>query len=403
MTKEKNNFKVILNFLIKCINYLAHASWAIPLVLVSRLLYPVLKISFGVSQSHRIGHFIPDSLEELIRVDKKNRTQITFWSATTISNIQWYKMLKNYLHISPLFKYPVFWNRYIPKSQRHTSVMSTNSSRDPEGKFFSSLVKPKMINEDIEICLNWLQELGWKGEPYICLLSRDSAYLNYLDASIGKPMDRSYHSYRNSEIETYKLAVNYLLDNDYWVFRMGNITEKKLDISHKHFLDYSQSDKKSDLLDIYLFTHCTGVISCGSGIDALSQAYAIPALIVNGLPLQLASTFFNTIWVSKNLFWIHNNKELTLKEYIENDFLTTDEYINAGIRIVDLNQEEILEATKELVYRIENKVIENELDLAIQNKFLELLMKSENFSKNHSFIHPNFKIGKNWIYGKNLE
>ena len=67
---------------------------------------------------------------------------------TTISNIQWYKMLKNYLHISPLFKYPVFWNRYIPKSQRHTSVMSTNSANITSSSSFSKSYPTKTLSNE---------------------------------------------------------------------------------------------------------------------------------------------------------------------------------------------------------------------------------------------------------------
>ena len=390
-------FIKILKDFSRVIEYLLNALWAIPIVLMSRVIYPRFKIKFGVSQSFRIGHFIPDTLEEIIRIQVYKR-EITFWSATLISNKQWYKMVKKYLHIRPIFKYLVFWNRYIPGSLRHTSVMSTNSSRDPDGKFFSELIKPEMSDSDIMKSKKLLEQIGWKGEPFICLLSRDSAYLDYWDKLAGSfNHDWTYHSYRNSEIETYRLAINHLLDKGYWVFRMGTITEKKLEIFHKNFLDYPYFSKKCDLLDIYLFSNCDGLISTSTGIDALSQAYGIPTLIVNGLPLGIAATFFNTIWVPKNLTWKNNNQSLTVKEYIENCYLHTSEYLEAGIDVIDLNEIEIFNAVLELIARIERREKTDTEEIKLQETFINLLRNWNEFYQHHSFIHPSFKIGKDWI------
>ena len=382
---------------LRIIKYLLNAIWAIPLVLISRVIYSRFKIKFGVAQSTRIGHFIPDTLEELIRM-QKDKKEIIFWSATLISNKQWLKMVKKYMYIGPIHKYSFFWNRYIPGSLRHTSVMSTNSSRDPKGNFFSDLIKPKMSESDIMKSKKLLEQIGWKGEPFICLLSRDNAYLDYLDKLPGQfKHDRSYHSYRNSDIETYRLAINHLLDKGYWVFRMGIITEKKLEISHKNFLDYPYFDRKCDLLDIYLFSNCAGLISTSTGIDGLSQAYGIPTLIVNGLPLGRSTTFFNTIWVPKNLTWKNNNKSLTVKEYIENSYMETRDYVAAGINLRDLSENQILNAVMELVTRIENTEIVSESDIFLQETFLNLLKNWSNFSRYHEFINPEFKIGRDWI------
>ena len=388
--------KIFKDFL-RVVKYLLNALWAVPLVLISRLIYPRFKIKFGVSQSNRIGHFIPDTLEELIRMQKEKKA-ITFWSATLISNTQWHKMVRKYMYIGPTHKYSVFWNRYIPGALRHTSVMSTNSSRDPKGNFFSDLIKPKMSDSDIMKSKKLLEQIGWRGEPFICLLSRDNAYLDYLDNLAGQfNQDRSYHSYRNSDIETYRLAINHLLDKGYWVFRMGTITERKLEISHKNYLDYSYFEKKCDLLDIYLFSNCTGLISTSTGIDGLSQAYGIPTLIVNGLPLGLAATFFNTIWVPKNLTWKNNNKSLTVKEYIENCFEETSDYIASGINVIALSEKQILNAVMELVDRLEGRHQIDKKEIQLQENFLKLLKEWKEYSSLHGFIHPGFKLGKDWL------
>ena len=42
--------------------------------------------------------------------------------------------------------------------------------------------------------------------------------------------DWSYHDYRDVEISTYEMAVKYLLNEGYFVIRMGKTAEKKLNI-----------------------------------------------------------------------------------------------------------------------------------------------------------------------------
>jgi putative glycosyltransferase (TIGR04372 family) len=398
MKNYSKKFMMKFKLAYKIFRYLVNAIWAIPLVLSSRLLYPWILIRFGAAESRRIGHFIPDTLEELIRLQGQNPRSLTFWSTSGISNIQWYKMVKDYIYIHPIYKYPVFWNKYIPKSDRHIALGSENSGRDIKGKFFFNLVKPKMSTSDTRKSEAWLKSIGWSGEPIICLLSRDETYLLENDRMYNDIKDRSYHDYRNCEIQTFKSATQFLTERGYWVFRMGTKTKERLEIAHKNFLDYSFTDNKSALLDIYLFSNCAGVISTGTGIDQLSFAYGIPGLIVNGIPLASANTFHNVIFYPKNLVWSQSNINLSIKQYLENNFGNTSEYTTAGIKVKNLSDREILLATIEFVDRIEGLSKYDSEDLFLQEKFLNILSKSRDYSKNHEFIHPKFKIAKEWIF-----
>lgn len=382
--------------------FLINGLWALPLVMLSRVIKPVFFIKFGICSTERIGYFIPASLKEIIHIKKYARSTITFWGTRKVSNYQWLKMVKKELLISTKYNYLFTWNKLVPGAKKHTNTMCIKGYRDDEGIFFNDLIKLEMSPKDLLKGSNWLESIGWQGEPFICLLSRDNAYLSQSDIYVGSKIEKekffSYHSYRNSDIETYTLAVEYLLEKGYWVFRMGSITEKELKIDHKNFYDYSFSSEKCDLFDIYLFSNCAGCISTGTGIDVLSCAYGIPSLVVNGLPLKAVSTFYNMIWIPKNLFWIENNKSLTLKQYIENSFFgTTNEYSEAGIKIKDLTPQEILNATIEFVDRLENSEAYDLRDQELQKIFIGLLKTSANYDRYHGFIHPKFKIGKSWL------
>ena len=386
--------------LIKIAKYLVNGVWAIPFIIISRLVRPFVLFKFGEAQSARIGHFIYDSLLEINSIKKFN--VINLWAASGISNYYWYKQIKKYINIHPSYKYLVRWNRMFPGYQHHVVEVPDNSGRDLNGIFFHNPIIPEFSQREKSIALNWLRDVGWAGEPYICILARDSKYLFELDKSHRKILDRKYHNYRNSDIDTFKKSVQFLLDKGYWVFRMGNVTEKQLKISHSKFLDYSFCSAKSDFMDIYLFSNCKALISTSTGIDILSSIRNIPTLVVNGLPLGLASTYFDMVWIPKNLYWQKNGLQLTLKEYIENSYLNTHDYMSMGIEIVDLSEEEILEGTVELVERIENNLATNNEDLQKQIEFHEMLKKWSIYAKFHSFIHPNFRIGKKWLGGINL-
>jgi putative glycosyltransferase (TIGR04372 family) len=179
---------------------------------------------------------------------------------------------------------------------------------------------------------------------------------------------------------------------------MGTITEKRLEIFHKNFLDYPYFNKKCDLLDIYLFSNCAGLISTSTGLDGLSMAYGIPTLIVNGPGIGQAATYSNTIWVPKKLKWKSNNQDLTMVEYIKNCYFQTSEYLEAGIDIVDLNEIEIFNAVAELLARIEGREKVDDEEIKLQDTFINFLRNSKELSIYHGFIHPNFKLGKDWIY-----
>ncbi len=392
------NFMFIgLKIIWKYLAYTVNALWAIPLVIISRTIAPIFLIKFGDAQSGRIGHFIPDTLEEIITISK-NPKSVTLWAAEVISNEEWLKMIQSYIYIKKIFKYPVRFNSLIPGCKKHTATMSINTTRDIEGKFHKNLIKPLMSQQNMRYCQGWLADLGWDGEPYVCLLARDQAYLSQLDKKNNNLIDRNYHSYRNSNIESYKKAVELLLNKGFWVFRMGSLTNRELIVNHKSFLDYSHHKNKSHLLDIYLFSNCNGLISSSTGIDGLSQAYGIPTLIVNGPSLGIANTFYNTIFVPKNLKWQNTNMTLSIRQHIENNLSRTEDFISAGIDIVDLSDDEILNATKELVLRIENKEKLDEFEQMLQSKFITTLKEWKDYASFHGFIHPNFKIGKSWIY-----
>ena len=91
--------------------------------------------------------------------------------------------------------------------------------------------------------------------------NRDGAYLN----KFIKNKDWSYHDYRNFPIKDLKKPFFIFIKNDYFVIRVGSISEGKLNISDKKYIDYSNSDIKSNLWIVFYYQN----VKCFGGSSGM--------------------------------------------------------------------------------------------------------------------------------------
>ena len=124
--------KIVKIFLIKVcilIDLGINGLWAVPLVLIFRILQPHLKIRFGTIRSDRIGHFVQDAAEQLARTKQNKNTIELFWLSKKICNKQWEKMVKRNLPVFRWVKYLDIWNRIIPGGKKLMRPSSLTRSR----------------------------------------------------------------------------------------------------------------------------------------------------------------------------------------------------------------------------------------------------------------------------------
>ena len=88
-------------------------------------------------------------------------------------------------------------------------------------------------------------------------------------------------NYRNSDINNYIESINFLINQDYYVIRMGDSNSKKINFNHKKFLDYSKSDLKEDIMDFYLIKKCAFYIGTQSGIIDIAYMFNKPVFTTN--------------------------------------------------------------------------------------------------------------------------
>jgi putative glycosyltransferase (TIGR04372 family) len=381
---------------------LINGLWAVPSVLLMRALRPIVLVRLGTLESARIGHFVIDGAEQLARYQQQPaNTSDWFWLGKTC-NSQWERMIRRALPVHAWVKYVDRWNKVLPGGSAHERPSSYTRSRDVEGLYARHDVKIPFLPAESTEALTWLRSKGWKdGEPFVCLLVRDDEYLAQ-DSLHGNGNSRacegwSYHDYRNSDIDTYVPAIQWLAAQGVWVIRMGKLMAKPLPTGMDHVIDYAFDPGKSDLLDIWLFANCNGCISTATGPDTIPLVYGKPILFVNALPLAGFSSFSNSIWVPKPLRWIDSGQLLSITEHLTNGFTRSVEYAATGIDILDMTSSQITSAVQELWQRIAETWLDDIADNQRQSHFWDICMEWPEYSELHGVRHPDSRVGSAWL------
>jgi len=219
---------------------------------------------------------------------------------------------------------------------------------------YSDIKKFNLHNDLIDIsdekkkyCERILDKLSFGNlENIVCLHVRDHYFK--------KDIERK--NYRNSNINNYIDAIQYLIEKNYKVIRMGK-EGKKINFRHKNFIDYCTLHQKEDILDLYLLNKCKFFIGTQSGIIDVAYMFNKPVYTTN--MVELYSTFprknvdrglFKKIFVKKN------NERILIDKFLKMPF----KYHDPQLQIDDLNfvendPEDILSGLKEFIANIEKR------------------------------------------------
>jgi putative glycosyltransferase (TIGR04372 family) len=401
--------------------WLINGLWAVPAVLLIRALRPIVLIRMGTLESTRIGHFVCDGAQQLVQQQQATNTFDWLWLGETC-NSQWERMIRRSLPVHACVKYLDRWNRVLPGGTAHeqfhfqwkstkdvkasrayyemrTPVLSAETDEVPRAYYD---VKIPFLRGETDEALKWLRNKGWKdGEPFVCLLVRDDEYLAndplHSDGTSQAYERRAYHDYRNSDINSYLPAIEWLTEQGVWVIRMGKLMAKPLPTGLDQVIDYAFDPDKSDLLDIWLFANCTGCVSTGTGPDVVALAYDIPVLFVNALPLTHLILNGRPMWVPKHLLWSSDGRFLSVGEHLENGWMLNDKYEKAGITIMNLSPEEITSAVQEFWHRNTGPWQEEPDDIQRQERFWVTFKKWSDDSEYYGLLRQEIRVGAAWL------
>jgi putative glycosyltransferase (TIGR04372 family) len=393
----------------------------LPLLAIIRLLNPLITIKFCNIPSIVIGHFAFDPeyhlTEQKLNV-KSAKVLILYYLDIdyVTANIYWEKMVKRNLPVSSLFWYLAYVNKLFKGWERHhyESAAYKYSTADVDEIFHRTSASIRFTENENEIGKDFLAGIGLaEGDKFICLQVRDSKFDSLYKNNLYKSKlyfgyDRvKYLEYRNADIENYVKACETLADKGYWVIRMGKHTNKSIPSKHRRIFDYSNSNKKTALLDIWLCHNCYFMITTGSGIDAFAYNGRRPMVYTNLMTYNDAMFNFSRSHILfKKIKDKGSNKYLSLSEVLVLESEIKDNtgsygYWDKGLDFVENSPEEIEDVVLEMENRLTGKWHDTEIMINNQNAFISIYKK---YSKQYERMRPKFfshKVSSKFVTDNN--
>jgi len=379
---------------------LLNGLWAVPIVIVIWLLRPFVLVKIMSFRSEHIGGYVPKSANYL-RSYKKQAGILEIYGTTGKNNTFWTRLIKR--SGLPLYgdwvQYLYYWINLLPNPEKNKIFnVGRNFYDETNWNFQYAEVIPFKENEN-EKGEEWLRNHGWnEGQPYVCIIVRDSAFLDHLSPPTSKN-NWDYHRYRDSNINTYIEGIKWLIDKGYFVIRMGSKMRSPILFTDKKFVDYPFCTEKSDFLDVWLFANCTYTISTGTGPDLISAIYNKPILLINVLPFAIELVmFFKQTIIPKKLFKLDTGIPLTIKEYfLTHNYFSTETYSNNNILIEDLQSSEILDYIVEFDSCVRRDFKKDKSNELMQQSIWEIFFGINDNAKLRNHKHPNANFSQLWI------
>ena len=355
---------------------------AMPVALTLRLLSPFLTIRVARITASRLGNlsFEPEGyvMSRDLGLMDPNTFDI-FYYTKAHSNKFLAAKWRSVIRVWGFARYVYIVNPLFPGSERFRA--DTYNLREMLKCHSEQFSKPgylRMSPREERRAEALLKKYGiLPNREFVCFFNRDSVYL---DTHV-QNSDWSYHSYRDSEIENYRAAIDALSDKGYGAFRMGACVSKEFKSDNPHVIDYPsrfRAEINDDILDVYLLSKAKFIIAATCGLADLCQSLRKDNVFVNAVPFILLDGFAGKIdmFIPK-LFWLKNEQRyMTFREILGSpakDFGRTEDFAKAGIEPRENTSDEIHDVALEMDQRISGTWQETPEDRELQETFMRLL------------------------------
>ena len=332
------------------------------------------RVVFYEMITSRIGHLAMNTELFLRRLkytnyyDKKNNIYIGLCDRCPVSNHQLLNMYKrdNYIIESRIFSiiFKGIFKTWIKKTEFY-HILPFEGNEYYELNNFKRILSFSEA-EDI-LGKQLLKKMGiGENDWFVCFHSRDRSYL-------GEGYE--YHDYRDSDINNYLPAAEYIAKQGGYAIRMGSAVDKPLPKErHPRIIDYA-IDYRSDFMDIYLSVHCRFFLGNTAGIIVVSWIFDVPTACANYLPLEYTPLRSGDLFIPKKIWSRGEKRFLTYKEILDSGaglYLYSEQYENAGIEVVENSSDEILELAREMNMRLDKHYESTDEDEELQRRYISL-------------------------------
>ena len=365
--------------LMKLIPDLPGALFALPIVLLVRLLRPLVIIRFGPIRSPNFGHFVSEPEIYLSKrdlgLDVPRTFDIQYYTSRPgglpFCNQQLKKMWDRTILVNRLARWPDKINRSLPGGSKH--MVPEGNTRDIYDCMSRTPVHLSFTPDEERLGLEGLQMLGIpEGAEFVGFHARDSAWLDQLAPNL----DFHYHDHRDSDIQNYIPAMRKLVSRGYFAVRMGSPVKDPLKSSDSKIIDYATNGGRSDFLDVYLGANCKYFIGSAAGMIELPKTFRRPVVSVNWIPLEYTHSWSpKDLFIPKKLWLKSENRFLTFREILSSGMganLMGQQYEELGVDPIENTPEEITSAVLEMEDRINGEWHTTSEDEELQQRFWAL-------------------------------
>ncbi len=190
----------------------------------------------------------------------------------------------------------------------------------------------------------------------------------------------TYNSHRDASINSYLPAIEEITKRGGWVVRVGDSTMERLPHDLKNVIDYPHTPFKSEFMDIFTIASSRFFIGSASGMYAVAIAYGVPTLSSNGSPMNSFPVSTYDLYLPKLLRSKASNELLTFGSSLVPPFNYchhTNAYHTMGVELVDNTEDEIRDATIEMLEQILGLQFTVPRDEELQNKFRRIANSAE--------------------------
>jgi len=336
--------------------------FGIIILFLQRICRPVKKIKIGRINSLRVGHMLLEIDLYLTKHQTPDLDLFFFSTSNPVNNFIADFAKKEMYLLNRIFLYGAYvLNRLSPKGNEYIvdlpdELMDFRILDFTESCFVTST---NFENTGKELLKNLKIPLDRK---IVCFYVRDSEY----GQTFFPNLDQDYARYRDSEIQDFVPAMEFLTEKGYTVIRMGKVARQAIKSENENIIDYCFNIHKSDFADFYLSYKSDFAVCTDTGMVHFPIFLRKPIGIVNiaGMHGLLHSNLIKYI-TFKRYFDQSEKRNLNLSEIINSNLSRYKDghlFLEKGISFVDSKPLEILGLVEDMFNLNTNESLTNDLN-----------------------------------------
>jgi putative glycosyltransferase (TIGR04372 family) len=209
--------------------------------------------------------------------------------------------------------------------------------------------------------------------PIVCFYVRDEMY----GEKTFPYLNQDFSKYRNSNIDDFLPAMEYLASQGFTVIRMGREGKQQVFSENPKIIDYCFSDYKSDFADFFITSKAEFAVCTDTGMTHLPLFFRKPIGIANIVGMHgLLHTKMVRYVTFKRYFDKVKMRKLALSEILSSelvDFKDNRKFVEANIKFIDSSPEELVGLAQDMMFNTQSPHLSSYSNSEQDNKFQDFV------------------------------